>query len=48
MYKEVSKSKVTNTLDALKFILTLMYTWPCGEFALEEATDLLYDRLQNE
>jgi hypothetical protein len=27
MYKEVSKSKVTNTLDALKFILTCMYTW---------------------
>jgi len=27
MYKEVSKSKVTNTLDALKFILTWMLTW---------------------
>lgn len=27
MNKEVSNSKVTNTLDALKIILTWMYTW---------------------
>jgi len=27
MYKEASKSNVTNTLDALKFILTQMHTW---------------------